>query len=168
MSVTTDILQSWVHPRLVFRRRLGDGPREDRALAVLMVACGLIFVARWPGLAREAQLSTGQPDAPGLQTLLGINLFALLFMAPVIFYALAGLAHLAARALGGQGSGFSSRMALFWALLAVAPLMLLQGLVAGFIGQGAALTLTGALVGLGFLALWLVFLHEAHRKAQGI
>lgn len=166
MSVTTDILQSWVHPRRVFRRRLGDAPREDRALAVLMAACGLMFVARWPALAREAQLSAGQPDAPELQALLGINLFALIFMAPVIFYALAGLGHLVARALGGQGNGFASRMALFWALLAVAPLMLLQGLVAGFVGPGHALTATGALVGFGFLALWLIFLHEAHRKAQ--
>ena len=35
--------------------------------------------------------------------------------------------------------------ALFWALLASAPLMLLHGLVAGFIGPGAAQTLVGVL-----------------------
>lgn len=162
MSLTQDILATWTQPRTVFRRRLGTAPREDRALAVLMAACLLLFVARWPALAREAQLAAGAPQAPGLQALLGIHLFALIFMAPLLFYALAGLAHLIARALGGQGSGFSSRMALFWALLAVAPLALLQGLVAGLIGAGPALTATGAAVGLGFLALWLMFLHEAH------
>lgn len=162
MSVTTDILSTWRHPRAVFRRWLGTTPREDRALAVLIAACLLIFVARWPALSREAALAEGQADAPGLQALMGINLFALVFVAPVLFYALAGLSHLIARALGGQGRGFSSRMALFWALLATAPLMLLQGLAAGFLGAGPALTGLGALIGIGFLTLWLTFLHEAH------
>lgn len=164
MSVTTDILQTWVRPRTTFRSWLGDTPREDRALAVLMGACFLLFVARWPALSREAHLAAGQPDAPAVQALMGINLFVLLFVAPVLFYLIAGLSHLAVRALGGRGLAYASRMALFWALLATAPLMLFQGLLAGFLGHTAAMTATGLAVGLAFLWLWLTLLHEAHWK----
>lgn len=172
MSVTTDIFATWVRPRQVFRRWLGRDSREGRALAVLMAACLLIFVAQWPRLSREAFLAQeaakagGTPleDVPTLQALLGINLFALIFIAPLLFYALAGIAHAILRALGGKGEGFASRMALFWALLATAPWMLFQGLVAGFIGAGAGLTATGLAVAAAFLVLWAILLHEAHWK----
>ena len=70
------------------------------------------------------------------------------------FYLLAALGHLAARLFGGRGSFFGARIALFWALLAVTPLMLLQGLVAAFIGPGAGLTAIGLLVFAVFLWFW--------------
>ena len=54
----------------------------------------------------------------------------------------------------------TARIALFWALATVSPLLLLQGLVAGLIGPGPALWATSAVVGLGFLWLWLTMLHE--------
>ena len=78
---------------------------------------------------------------------------ALLATVPV-FYALAALAHLVARLFGAKGSWYGARIALFWALLAVSPLMLLQGLVAGFLGQGVQLSLISGLVFVAFLAIW--------------
>lgn len=162
MSLTIDMLQTWRHPRQVFRRRLGNAPREDRALAILIGACFLFYVARWPALARQAHLAEGQPDAPGLQALMGITLFALVFAAPVLFYALAGGLHLGARTLGGRGTAYATRMALFWALLAAAPLVLFQGLLAGLVGAGAGLTAVGIIVALAFAALLGILLNEAH------
>jgi len=50
-------------------------------------------------------------------------------------------------------------MALFWGLLAAAPLWLLWGLVAGFIGPGPALDLTGIVALVAFLVLWLAGLY---------
>ncbi len=47
-----------------------------------------------------------------------------------------------------------SRLALFWALLAIAPAMLLAGLTAGLVGPGPALGVTRAVAGLGFLVIW--------------
>lgn len=67
MSVTADILRSWHSPRLVLRARLSQGVREDRALAVLLCACLMMFIAQWPALARAAQAA---PDVP-LQARLG-------------------------------------------------------------------------------------------------
>lgn len=156
MSVVADILASYRAPRSVFRRRAGDTPREDRALVVLMAACLLVFVAQWPRLQREAFL-TGQEFEP----MIGGALFAWLFIVPLAAYLLGTVSHLVARLLGGKGTGYSARFALFWALLCAAPLWLLWGLVAGFIGAGAALSLTG-LVALGaFVVFWALNLYEA-------
>jgi hypothetical protein len=135
---------------------MGARPREDRALVTLMLACGLIFVAQWPRLSREAFL--GEQE---LNALLAGALMGWLFIAPLALYALAALSHLVARLMGGQGSWYGARMALFWALLAAAPLWLLWGLVAGFIGPGPALDLTGIVAFGAFLLIWVFGLRAA-------
>lgn len=159
MSVTARIVQTWRDPRGVMRAHLAAGPREDRALAVLFAACLMIFVAQWPALSRAAHLDPAVP----LDARIGGALMGTLFIAPLLAYLIAGASHMAARAMGGRGTWFGARMALFWSLLAVSPLMLLQGLVAGFVGPGPALTLTGLAVLLAFLFLWLSALAEAER-----
>jgi hypothetical protein len=163
MAVTDEIVRTYRAPRQVMRRLLSDGPREDRAIAYLLAACVIIFVGQWPRLQRAATLD---PDAPPLDAQLAGALFAWLFLAPLLFYGLAALSHLAARAVGGQGSWWSARIALFWTLLAVSPLLLLNGLVAGFVGPGAALTLVGLVTGLAFLALWGISLAEAEKPPE--
>jgi hypothetical protein len=121
MSLSTDILRSYRAPRLVVREQLGAGRREDRVLVYLMLACVLIFVAQWPGVTRAAQLD---PSVP-LQARLGGVLMAVLFVLPLIAYALAFLIWLALR-LVGPVSAYGVRLALFWAVLAITPLMLAQ------------------------------------------
>ncbi|MBU9698386.1 YIP1 family protein [Rhodobacteraceae bacterium HSP-20] len=173
MPVVPDILASWRRPRAVIARKLADGVREDRAIATVMGACGLIFVAQWPGLAREAHLTriaaemAGTPldQVPSLQALMGARLLALVFIAPLVFYALAAASHLVARLFGGRGTGFGARMALFWALFCTTPAILLQGLVGGFLGAGAAATVVGLMVLALFLYLWVNMLIEAERHA---
>lgn len=149
MGVASDILRAYAAPRTVFRTRLGTAPREDRALVVLMAACLMIFVAQWPRLQREA-METGQ----AFEILAGGALLAWMFIVPLAAYALGSLSHLAARALGGRGTGYGARFALFWALLVASPLWLLWGLVAGFIGPGAQLTLTGVVALAAFVVHW--------------
>jgi hypothetical protein len=141
------------------RERLQQGPREDRALAILMAACLLFFVAQWPGAARQAHLDPGVP----LNARLAGALMATVFLAPLMFYALGALSHLAARLFGGRGSYYGARLALFWTLLMISPLMLLQGLVAGFIGAGPAATATGVIVLAAFLFFWAANLYEAEQ-----
>lgn len=156
MAVTTDIAATYRGPGRVMRRLLGMGQREDRALAFLMAGCVLVFVAQLPRLAREAHV-TGQE----LNMLLGASLLAWVIIAPLLLYGIAGLSHLLARALGGQGGWYGARLALFWALLAAAPLLLLHGLVAGLIGPGPARDGIG-LLWLGvFLWFWIAGLRQA-------
>jgi hypothetical protein len=159
MTVTGDMAATWRRPRQVFRAKLDQGPRDDRALAVLMGACFLVFIAQWPRLSRDATLD---PSVP-LDARIGGALMATIFILPVLLYALAAVSHVAARALGGRGSPFGARLALFWALLCTAPLMLFQGLVAGLVGPGPGLLAVGVAVAAAFLWLWLTLLTEAAR-----
>lgn len=163
MPVTRDIVATYGGPRRVVRRLLAMGPREDRALALLMGGCVLMFVAQWPRLARQAHLSGEE-----LNGLLAGSLMAWVFIAPLLLYGLAGLAHLAAKVLRGQGTFYGSRLALFWAWIAASPLLLLHGLTAGFVGEGAALQLVG-LVWFGLFGwFWISGLIEAEQGPEGL
>lgn len=159
MAVTRNITATYRGPGRVVRRLLDAGPREDRALAYLMAGCVVVFIAQLPRLAREAHL-TGQD----LDMLMGATLMSWVFIAPLALYVLAGLSHLMARLVGGKGTGYGARLALFWALLASSPLMLLNGLVAGFIGPGLELQIIGLVWLLVFGWFWIAGLMTAERK----
>lgn len=156
MPVTSDLVATYRNPRRVARRLIGLGPREDRALVILIAACVLVYVAQWPRLAREAHF-TGQE----LNPMLGGALLAWIFFAPLILYALALISHWVLRVLGGRGSAFGARIALFWAFLAASPIILLRGLVAGFVGPGPGLQAVDLLWVLIFLWFWVSGLIEA-------
>ena len=163
MTVSRDIATTWVRPRRVYARLLADPGNEARALAWLMGGLFLFLVARLPALARQAELSRGEMPFAGLvaATALGSLVFA-----PLVFYGLAAAGGLAARAFGARISGWSARAALFWAVLAVAPAMLLRGLVAGLAGPGVASSLAGTLAGAGFFVFWVVGLREAAARTR--
>ncbi|MGR3650635.1 MAG: YIP1 family protein [Roseovarius sp.] len=162
MSVTADMLRGYVAPRVVMRKQLA-APAEDRALIYLLLACGLFFVARLPALSRQDHMMT---DSPGFAALASGSFLGAVIFAPLVFYAIAALSHLVARALGGTGSWVGARLALFWSLLMVAPLVLLRGLTEAMTGPGAALSITGFAVGIAFLWLWMANLREAEFGAR--
>ncbi|MEM0935261.1 MAG: YIP1 family protein [Pseudomonadota bacterium] len=161
MAITTEIFRSYWAPRDVMRRLLAAGQREDRAIAYLMGACALIFVAQWPRLQREAMLD---PDGPPLEALISAALFGWIFIVPLFAYGVAALSHIIAGLLGGRGAWWGARIALFWSLLAISPLMLLNGLVEGFIGEGLQLQVTWLLTTLAFFWIWGISLVEAERS----
>lgn len=163
MALTLDIVETYRSPSRALSRRLNisrAGREEAQALMTLMLACGLLFVAQWPPLSRLAFESDQD-----LRMLLGGALMGWLFVAPLAFYGIAALSHLVARLVGGQGTWFGARMALFWALLATAPLWLLNGLVAGFIGPGPALNVVGTLAFAAFGIIWITGLYSVERPA---
>ncbi|NKX46085.1 YIP1 family protein [Roseicyclus persicicus] len=164
MAVSSDIVATWRRPRQVMRKLLSMGRREDRALAILIAACLLIFVAQWPRLSREAFMAP--EGAAPLDARLAITFFAMMMVWPILAYALAAVTHILARIAGGRGTWYSARLALFWSLLATSPAWLLHGLVAGFIGPGPAEQVVGALLLLGFLAIWGISLREAEREPE--
>lgn len=156
MPVSTDIVASYFGPKEVVHRHLARGVSEPRALAFLMGGCSLLFVSSLPRLARQAYL-----DGTELDMLMGGSLLSTLFILPLILYALAWLVRGVFVALRRPLSGYGSRLALFWALLASSPLVLLNGLVAGFVGPGPGLQLVGALWLGVFLWFWLAGLRAA-------
>ncbi len=157
MALSADMLASWRHPRRVMARLLAAGRREDRALMFLMLGCALAFLSQWPRLMRA---SLDDPSTP-LEARLGGALVAWLFIAPLALYVIAALSHVAARMLGGRGSWYGARLALFWALLAAMPMWLLNGLLAGLAGGGPLHDIAGAIALAGFVIIWLASLYQA-------
>jgi hypothetical protein len=158
MPVTTDIVQSWRSPRAVMRSHLARGPSEPWAFSLLVAFMIVAFVAQWPGVSRNAFYS---PDKPIAAQMFAIGMGILAFIP--VWYLLAAISHWIARALGGQGSHYRARLALFWALVTVSPLMLLLGLVKGMIGPGPGLVLISTITGVAFLGFWILNLIEAER-----
>jgi len=161
MPVTTDIVATYRAPGQVVSRLLAAGPREDRALVILVAGCAVMFLAQWPRLSRVAHL-TGQD----LQMLLAGSLFGLLFILPLVLYHAAWLSRGIVWISGGKTTGYSARLALFWALLAASPIVLLWGLVAGFIGEGAQLKAVGLVWLVVFLWFWIAGLRQAGWKEK--
>lgn len=149
MAATRDIVATYRGPGKVMRRILGRGAREDRALVYLMLGCLMVFVAQTPRLAREA-FETGQE----LNALLGATLMAWIFIMPLVLYALAAISGWIAQLVGFGITSYGARIALFWALLATCPIMLLWGLTAGFVGPGIEMNIVGVIWCAAFLWFW--------------
>jgi hypothetical protein len=163
MSVTTDIVRTWRRPRAVIRDLLDQGRREDRAIVFLMISCFLIFISQWPRLRRvsEGYEPSPWPDDINFEGMMTYTFFASVIILPLVMYGIAGVTHLIARLVGGKGSFYSARLALFWTLLATSPWILFYGLVRGLIGPGTQATLVGVLGAIAFLIIWLASLKEA-------
>lgn len=155
MALTADIVESWRRPRAVIRRLRGAGRSEPFVFTFLFVFLLMALVALAPSLAREATL---HPETALPQRLFGAAL-GVLALIPV-FYLLAALGHLVARLMGGRGSFYDGRLALFWALTTITPAMLFLGLVRGFMGDIAFATGLGFTIFLVFIALYSLMLRE--------
>jgi hypothetical protein len=168
MGVAADIGRSLRHgPRAVVREHLAQGPNEARALAFLMIGCALVYLAQWPRLEREALANRSLPSGgPEFDQLAGTALFGWLMLLPLVFYFVAGVTHLLSRAMGGQGTPFGARLAMFWSWLAAAPLGLLTGALTGFTGGSLLSNLAGVLWIAVFAAFWWQAQREAARGPQ--
>jgi hypothetical protein len=163
MPVTNDILRTWRRPRAVMRDLLGQGRREDRAIMFLMVSCFLIFVSQWPRLRRVAEGFEPSPFPPEMnfEGMMTYTFFGSVIILPLMMYVIAALSHLVAKVLGGKGTWFGARLALFWTLLATTPMFLFYGLVRGLIGPGSQAVLVGAIGAALFVVIWIQCLREA-------
>jgi hypothetical protein len=161
MPVTTDIAASYRRPGKVMRDHLERGATEARALAFLMGSCLILFVAQWPGLARQAHLTETE-----LTPQLAAALMATILILPLVLYTLAWITQLGSIAIRRPISGLAARLALFWALLASTPLVLLNGLVEGFIGEGLEQQIVGFLWFVIFLWFWISSLRAARAAEE--
>ncbi|MBK4217224.1 hypothetical protein JJJ17_14930 [Paracoccus caeni] len=141
-------MESWWAPRRVVRG-LSSMPERVK-IAVLMLAMLIFLVAQAPLHARRAALD---PSIP-LEARMGGAIMAIMFMMPLLAYGLASLISAFSRLTPWRLGPEDSRLALFWALLAVSPAMLLQGLVAGMVGPGPGLIVVQIICGFGFLFIW--------------
>lgn len=161
MGVVSDIMRTYRAPRSVVRHRIGVSENEGAALITLVIACGLIFVAQWPRMARQS-FDTGED----VQMLIGAAMLAWMFIAPLIFYTIAALLGFALRLVSKHVTGYATRVATFWALLAASPLWLFWGLTAGLVGPSPALQVTGAIAFGALVVFWGLGLSEVVSPTQ--
>jgi hypothetical protein len=160
MAAVEDILRSYRRPRVVVREHLARLRSEPRLFTFLFSALVMIFVAQWPRLARQ---HFEAPEVPMQGLMLGTAV-ALAATVP-FFYALAFLGTLGARIFRGRGDGYGGRLALFWALFAVSPLMLLHGLTLGMVGYGAQADAVSVVVFAVFMLFWIAGLRVTQFEA---
>ncbi len=163
MSIALDIVRTYRAPREVQMRQMRAGENsEGRALAILMGACFLLFIATLPNLSRQAFLD---PSIPFQGRMAG-SFFAWVLMMPLVLYGVSILVKLVMMVLKIEAPGHHVRMGLFWALLASSPLWLLAGLAAGFTGESSGTALSG-LAAIGAFLVFTVFgLVAAVRSGQ--
>ena len=138
MSVVSRVLLTYRSPSRAFDLMYGRPIDESSSLGYLMGACIFTYVAQWPYLARQAHL-----DGFDLQTSLAASLLAWLLIAPLLLYTLALFVYFFHKVLGGGKSSVQIRMGLFWSFFAASPLMMLLGIVKGFLGSGTAENIVG-------------------------
>ncbi|CUX80519.1 MAG: transglycosylase-associated holin [Roseibaca calidilacus] len=157
MSLTQNILRSYRDPAGVVRGLAQGDLREPQVMFFALLACGLIFVAQWPGLSRAATIDTSVT----FEQRMGGAMFGIMFLLPLILYGCAAVLKLGLRLSGANVPGILVRLALFWSLLTVTPLMLLQGGLSAFLGLGLVSQ------GFGFVVL-LVFLYILARTVAAV
>ena len=138
MSVVSNVLYTYRSPSKAFERMYARPDNEATSLGYLMGACFLTYVAQWPYLARQAHL-----EEFNLQTSLAASLLAWLLIAPLLLYALAIVLYFFHKFFKGSKSSAQIRVGLFWSFLAATPIMMLLGLVKGFLGDGTAESIVG-------------------------
>lgn len=163
MSTVSAILRTYRAPREVIMTHRASGADEATGLTWLFVACILIFVAELPELARQSHLDGG--DVPVVSMALP-TFYGVVLLAPLMFLLIAAGSHLIAKLFGGQGAWLDARLALFWSLLAVTPFVLFQGLIAGFIGPGPALSAAAIIVSVAFFVIWFNCLYALERPKR--
>lgn len=166
MSTVTAILRTYRAPREVMATHRASGADEASGLTWLFVACILFFVARLPELSRQSHMASLEGVEQPVASLALPLFYGTVLMAPLMFLLIAAASHLVARLFGGRGSWRGARLALFWSLLCTTPFVLFQGLIAGFIGPGGALTAAALLVFSVFIVIWLYCLIEMESGAE--
>lgn len=166
-SLTGAIARAWVHPRAAMARQVEEGLSEPRALFHLMLASGLLFVASLPtAVATARRLAVEDP----MSGTVAAHIFGYFFVAPLLAYGGAALAHLCVRAFGARAPFLAARSALFWSVLVAAPAVLavtaLEALALPLVG-GAALPLVRVLGYLGF-AFWVWVFAASLAEAEGL
>ncbi|MDC0115917.1 hypothetical protein OAH97_00365 [Octadecabacter sp.] len=129
MPVSRDIARMYRRPRVVVRDLYAMGPREDRAIAWLMIGCFLVFLSRLPALQRGAVVTEANFQQDTIYAF-----FALMMIAPLLFYLLAAIFFLITKAIRPKATGYGARLATFWGWLASTPMALFYGLLVGFNG----------------------------------
>ncbi len=146
-----DIALTYIRPAAVMRKKMAAGLREETLLAYLMFACLISFFVRLPGLVALHRAAQGGTP---LETEIGGMFVATLFFAPLFLYALAAISRLGARLFGGGGDWRGARLALFWTILALQPVVIASVYLSARLPFGPARSILSIVFAGFFLLTW--------------
>ncbi len=157
-SIFGNLSGTYTSPLTTARNMKSRVPPESALLAYLLFALLVSFAARLPGL-----LVTGQ-SLPNPASFIGAQFVAAVLFGALFMYLLAALSRLIARMFGGRGTHQTARLALFWVLLALQPLVILNA-VFRYAGMTEGPQLAVSIVfGAIFFFVWLTFLLAMERR----
>jgi|TARA_B100001094_G_scaffold48667_1_gene44023 hypothetical protein len=154
MSVVTNICQTYYMPIKTYSKLFESGPSEKKNLAYLVFGCIISFVAEWPAQSRQAFINQQPVDE-----LMGAILLSNLFLLPLIFYMVSMIIYLCAKILKSSILAAELRLIIFWAYLAATPMLLLVGLVEGFLGKNFQYFITAGF----WLVIFLTFVYSGFK-----
>lgn len=121
---------------------LATRPGEERLVALILLASGVYFAGRVAALAL-----TGTPELSGH---VGAEFVSGVLLRTLVFYAMAGLTGLVARAFKGEASWRETRVAVFWAAVASAPVVAAATIASALLAGRDELALAVEMAGQGF------------------
>ena len=154
MSIVTNICRTYYKPIKTYSKLFKSGASEKKNLAYLVCGCVLSFIAEWPAQSRQA-FTNQQP----VDELMGAILLSNLFLLPLIFYLLSIIIHLFTKIFRSRILGTELRLIIFWAYLAAAPILLLVGLVEGFLGRNLQYFVTAGV----WFSVFLAFVYSGFK-----
>lgn len=158
MPVAVEIFRAYFEPRCSARRMLLRTDSEGKAFALVFTGCVFLFLAQLPDLVGPGASSGPRPPLTALAT---ARVIGALLLAPLVFYATAGISGLIARLLGRSISWRHARVSLFWAVLAVSPAAMLSALTRNFLGGGILVNSFPWILMTLFLLFWMCGLVES-------
>ncbi len=160
MQLFADIVQTYRDPRVVMARKMKQGLGEERLLGYLLIACLISFFLRIPELVLLGEGAGTEKMAAQI----GAAFATSMIFGPLFFYGLAGGSGLVLRAIGRIFTWKDVRLALFWCLFALQPVVFVVILLKTFVGAPLVGSLFSTAVALGFTAVWLLSLSTISRS----
>ena len=154
MSVAINIYKTYYKPVQTYSKLFVSGASEKENLAYLVGGCFISFVAEWPAQARQA-FANQQP----VDELMGAILLSNLFLLPLVFYLISMIIYFFAKIFRSNILGIEVRLIVFWAYLAATPILLLVGLVEGFLGKNFQYFITSGV----WLSVFLAFIYSGFK-----
>lgn len=140
MSLVLNIVRTYRRPRAVVKGLISQELREPQVFFFNALFCVLVLFVQLPVLSLRADTSSMSYEELRSGTIMGV-----LFVLPLLLYGLALVLGGVLRVLRNPAPGLWVRLALFWSLLAVTPLMMVHSALSATLGQ------TEAVIGFGFV-----------------
>ena len=153
MTLLGDIVSAYRGFGPSMRKQLAPEAREEKMLLYVMLATLIFFAARIPSLLDVAKNTS---DAELTMTnIIGANFATSIFFGPLMLYGIAALSHLIAKPFGGKATFQEARLAFFWTLLVISPIVLLSVVLRAFIPAPE-------FVAIGNMAVLVVFIYSCN------